>query len=272
MTVRPPRRKSRRSYRSSTGPSRNTLSSPATPFVPITNPTVRSEPPRSRTCSGSRKNDANVRKKQKFATATRANAGDTSGVSDLPLTRPQYTWARDGIRTSARGQTAAQAAQGAREGARSRAREGSPQGTRHPQRREVSLECPEPEVRHKISGGLTGSRCVAPPRNSFGYYSSSRLAGARDPTRSFATNFRFGTLEPPHGCRAQPVVGDDLERRLVLVDWELDRALDGERGAPREEQAGPEEEVRHGGVIEPRARLMVFPLGLTADLRLERER
>jgi REP element-mobilizing transposase RayT len=29
--------------------------------------------------------------------------------------------------------------------------------------------------RHKISGGLTAYRCVAPPSNSFGYYSSSRL-------------------------------------------------------------------------------------------------
>src|SRR5258708_4284518 len=68
------------------------LRSPATPFVPITKPTVRSEPPSSRTCSGSRKNDAKVRKKQKFASVTRTNAGAHSVPSvDLPLIPAQYT-------------------------------------------------------------------------------------------------------------------------------------------------------------------------------------
>jgi hypothetical protein len=63
------------------------------PFVPMTNPTVRSEPPSARTWRGSRKNDANVRKKQKFATITRRNAGETSDArSDLPVTAAQYTW------------------------------------------------------------------------------------------------------------------------------------------------------------------------------------
>src|SRR5436190_7746729 len=92
MIARPRRRNSRRPQRSSTGPSAKTLTNPAIPFMPITNPTVRSEPPSARTCSGSRKNDANVMKKQKFATVTRRNAGDSSEApSDLPVTASQYT-------------------------------------------------------------------------------------------------------------------------------------------------------------------------------------
>ena len=51
------------------------------------------EPPSARTWSGSRKNEAKVRKKQKFATITRTKAGETSDArSDLPLTAAQYTW------------------------------------------------------------------------------------------------------------------------------------------------------------------------------------
>jgi hypothetical protein len=42
---------------------------------------------------GRRKKDAKVRKKQKFATVTRKNAGETNDArSDLPLTAAQYTW------------------------------------------------------------------------------------------------------------------------------------------------------------------------------------
>jgi hypothetical protein len=43
----------------------------------MTNPTVCSEPPSARMCSGSRKNEANVMKKKKFATATRRKLPDT---------------------------------------------------------------------------------------------------------------------------------------------------------------------------------------------------
>src|SRR5262249_9629275 len=69
----PPSRKMRRPKRSSSVPITNTLSRPERPVIPIAKPMTRSLPPSARTWSGSRKNDAKVMKKQKFATVTRLN-------------------------------------------------------------------------------------------------------------------------------------------------------------------------------------------------------
>src|SRR3989442_4741132 len=54
--------------------------------------------------------------------------------------------------------------------------------------------CPEPEVRHPIRRRLDDAGCVAPPRNSANYSSSSRLASAADPPPTLATDFGSGTL------------------------------------------------------------------------------
>src|SRR5262249_17678494 len=78
----PPSRNTRRPNRSSNAPTTNTLASPERPPVPMMKPTSRSEPPRARMCSGSRKNDANARKKKKLATVTRTNAGDSIRPAD----------------------------------------------------------------------------------------------------------------------------------------------------------------------------------------------
>jgi hypothetical protein len=72
MVAIPPSRKMRRPKRSRSAPTASTLTRPARPLVPITTPIVRSVPPSARTCNGRRKNDAKVRKKQKFAAVTRA--------------------------------------------------------------------------------------------------------------------------------------------------------------------------------------------------------
>src|SRR5437667_281672 len=49
-------------------------------------------------------------------------------------------------------------------------------------------------VRHQIRGRLGDAGCVAPPRNSANYSSSSRLASAADPPPTLATDFGSGTL------------------------------------------------------------------------------
>src|SRR5437667_1941564 len=49
-------------------------------------------------------------------------------------------------------------------------------------------------VRHQIRGRLDDAGCVAPPRNSANYSSSSRLASAADPPPTLATDFGSGTL------------------------------------------------------------------------------
>src|SRR5438876_996256 len=72
MVASPASRKMRRPKRSRSAPTASTLTRPARPLVPIARPIVRSVPPSARTCSGKRKNDAKVRKKQKFAPVTRA--------------------------------------------------------------------------------------------------------------------------------------------------------------------------------------------------------
>src|SRR3989442_15115435 len=71
--------------------------------------------------------------------------------------------------------------------------------------------CPEPEVRHPIRRRLDDAGCVAPPRNSANYSSSSRLASAADPPPTYATDFGCGTLalgwlrarRPPHAIGGQ---------------------------------------------------------------------
>src|SRR5882724_8795648 len=55
---------------------------------------------------------------------------------------------------------------------------------------------PNPKSRHQIRGRLDDAGCVAPPRNSANYSSSSRLASAADPPPTLATDFGSGTLAP----------------------------------------------------------------------------
>ena len=81
MVAVPPSRKRRRPTRSSSTATTRTATRPETPLVPITSPIVRSEPPSSRTWSGRRKNEAKVRKKQKFAAVTRRKRGVSSRSS-----------------------------------------------------------------------------------------------------------------------------------------------------------------------------------------------
>src|SRR5438874_11254960 len=50
------------------------------------------------------------------------------------------------------------------------------------------------EIRHQIRGRLDDAGCVAPPRNSANYSSSSRLASLAEPPPTLATDFRSGTL------------------------------------------------------------------------------
>src|SRR2546428_3345558 len=50
------------------------------------------------------------------------------------------------------------------------------------------------EARHQIRGRLDDAGCVAPPRNSANYSSSSRLASLAEPSPTLATDFRSGTL------------------------------------------------------------------------------
>src|SRR5207249_4696285 len=72
--------------------------------------------------------------------------------------------------------------------------------------------CPEPGVRHQIRGRLDDAGCVAPPRNSANYSSSSRLASAIDPPPTLATDFGSGTLRG--GARGQGERRGSDEREL----------------------------------------------------------
>jgi len=111
MVAIPPSRKMRRPKRSRSAPTASTLTRPARPLVPITSPIVRSVPPSARTCSGRRKNEAKVRKKQKFAAVTRAKQAvrveggmDRSARRSLPRRAAHYTdraWRRNDGASSA---------------------------------------------------------------------------------------------------------------------------------------------------------------------------
>ncbi len=111
MVAIPPSRKVRRPKRSRSAPTASTLTRPARPLVPITTPIVRSVPPSARTCSGRRKNEAKVRKKQKFAAVTRAKqavrvegAMGRSARRSLPRRAAHYTdraWRRNDGASSA---------------------------------------------------------------------------------------------------------------------------------------------------------------------------
>src|SRR6266702_1349083 len=63
------------------------------------------------------------------------------------------------------------------------------------------------EARHQIRGRLDDAGCVAPPRNSANYSSSSRLASAADPPPTLATDFGSGTLEDLDHHRTAPAEG-----------------------------------------------------------------
>src|SRR5262245_58267286 len=165
MTPRPPRRKTRRPKRSSSWPMTSTEARPERPVTPITRPMVRSLPPSARKWSGRRKNEAKVRKKQKFATVTRAKAAARRASSDAAgsgLGRGSAAMpgaaacraeggiihARHGHGTTARDPTPTQAAPRAVEGAAARAGEGAQaaaaaEGVLARDRREPGSEAPE---------------------------------------------------------------------------------------------------------------------------------
>src|SRR2546428_7666660 len=68
------------------------------------------------------------------------------------------------------------------------------------------------EARHQIRGRLDDAGCVAPPRNSANYSSSSRLASAIDPPPTLATDCGSGTLRG--GARGQGARRGSDEREL----------------------------------------------------------
>src|SRR5438552_10593530 len=77
-------------------------------------------------------------------------------------------------------------------------------------------------VRHQIRGRLDDAGCVAPPRNSANYSSSSRLASLAEPPPTLATDFRSGTLAPRR--RAPPGDGEQRERRREYAHPDEQRA------------------------------------------------
>src|SRR5438876_1196543 len=160
MVASPASRKMRRPKRSRSAPTASTLTRPARPLVPITRPIVRSVPPSARTCSGKRKNDAKVRKKQKFAPVTRAKQavrveGDMgrSARRGLPRRAAHYTdraWRRND------GASSAGAAPPVRRGApRAPPRRGTGAAAAAPPRRRALKAAPTPR-----SGAYAAERCL----------------------------------------------------------------------------------------------------------------
>src|SRR5262245_59838400 len=95
------------------------------------------------------------------------------------------------------------------------------------------IPCPESEGRHQIRGRLDDACCVAPPRNSANYPSSSRLASVADPLPTLATDFRSGTLvQPPgRGGRRSPEARERREADVVPR-----RGIPPERAEPDERE------------------------------------
>src|SRR5438445_1815872 len=78
------------------------------------------------------------------------------------------------------------------------------------------------EARHQIRGRLDDAGCVAPPRNSANYSSSSRLASLAEPPPTLATDFRSGTLavRVRGGCEREEQRGEHRaidERHVSLL-------------------------------------------------------
>src|SRR5207249_2573282 len=122
--------------------------------------------------------------------------------------------------------------------ARPRARAGPAGVAAAPRRPPAGRSCPESEVRHQIRGRLDDAGCVAPPRNSANYSSSSR-ASAADPPPTSATDFGSGTLalgwlrarRPPHAIGGQddhlPIVALALAPRRnggIALQGQVDHA------------------------------------------------
>src|SRR5207249_2590961 len=110
--------------------------------------------------------------------------------------------------------------------------------------------CPEPEIRHQIRGRLDDAGCVAPPRNSANYSSSSRLASAADPPPTLATDFGSGTLAVgrvlDHLLEGGPVDPRDV-RHPHHADRREDDVVVGRialAGALVRARAGPRRRVR----------------------------
>src|SRR5947207_868506 len=109
------------------------------------------------------------------------------------------------------------------------------------------------EARHQIRGRLDDAGCVAPPRNSANYSSSSR-ASAADPPPTSATDFGSGTLalgwlrarRPPHAIGGQddhlPIVALALAPRRnggIALQGQVDHApVPGAHGVQRDGPPG----------------------------------
>src|SRR5438093_12111416 len=86
-------------------------------------------------------------------------------------------------------------------------------------------------VRHQSRGRLDDAGCVAPPRNSANYSSSSRLASAADPPPPLAADFGSGTLAGGRGGRSRE------------LDQVLPRPVEGQEKQEVVAQVAREEEV-----------------------------
>src|SRR3989442_504180 len=130
--------------------------------------------------------------------------------------------------------------------------------------------CPEPEVRHPIRRRLDDAGCVAPPRNSANYSSSSRLASAADPPPTLATDFGSGTLAPRRRAE-QPALPLGI---AIPPPRGVRAAVHGERDAGHvagqvrgEEEGGAGDVVGHARPAERHEEAMALALALTEYLR-----
>src|SRR3989442_12668621 len=114
--------------------------------------------------------------------------------------------------------------------------------------------CPEPEVRHPIRRRLDDAGCVAPPRNSANYSSSSRLATAADPPPTLATDFGSGTLASAREPGARRL--EDVLRRAA-ADQHVEVAIAG-----KVVHDGGRAAVGHSGTVHA-----LYPLGAEARAR-----
>src|SRR4029453_17939867 len=68
------------------------------------------------------------------------------------------------------------------------------------------------------------------------------------------------------------IVGDDLDRRVLLDDGQVERDVGAQGRAPGEVEAGAEVERGNARVVEPLAGLRVLSLGLAREDSLDAER
>src|SRR5213593_394459 len=159
----------------------------------------------SSTCALIRESDCRTTSRARAGARTARTAASTAPVSHdaarmlVPITgraRP----ARWRLEPVTRGAHGPPWGTGARSGPRRRWDEGRQRRPSYPVKSEQRRPVPVTRPMYGLHGAACVAGCVAPPRNSANYSSSSRLASAAEPPPALATDFGSGTL----GCPAVP--------------------------------------------------------------------